>query len=129
VEIHNEFGSMSDFGSKDPGSFFVSALILSNGQDTIACSTTSVVNLGVEDFGIFEFWFIVNNDWRRWELNSIWNQIRVAGFNIEMWILGVGAKAVRKSEVTGWVPGSARISYGPRNLSDSFFEGHVVRKN
>ena len=31
--------------------------------------------------------------------------------------------------VTEWVPGSARILYRPRNLSDSFLEGRVIQKN
>jgi len=31
--------------------------------------------------------------------------------------------------VTEWVLGSARILYGPRNLSESFLEGQVVQKN
>src|SRR5882724_5349949 len=55
---------------------------------------------------------------------------RVAGSNIEMWKTGCTARRLSGSRrVTEWVPGSARISYGPRNLSDSFFKGHVVRKN
>src|SRR5882724_2941408 len=54
----------------------------------------------------------------------------VAGSNIETWKSGCTARRLSGSRrVKEWVPGSARISYGPRNLSDSFFEGRVVRKN
>ena len=35
----------------------------------------SVVNLGVKDFGDFELWFIIDNDWQGWGLNVIGNWI------------------------------------------------------
>ena len=55
---------------------------------------------------------------------------RNAGSNIEMWKTGCTArKGSRSHKVTECMPGCARKSYGPRNLSASFLEGHVVPKN
>src|SRR5882724_5074526 len=54
----------------------------------------------------------------------------VADSNIEMWKTGCTARRLSRSwRVMEWVPGSARISYGPRNLLDSLFEGRVIWKN
>src|SRR5882724_5720871 len=54
----------------------------------------------------------------------------VAGSSMEMWNTGCTAwRLSRSRSVMEWVPGHARISYGPRNFSVSFLEGHVVRKN
>ena len=53
-----------------------------------------------------------------------------AGSNIETWKTGCTVRKLSGScKVIEWVPGHARISYGPRNLSESFLEGHVVQKN
>ena len=57
-------------------------------------------------------------------------KFKVAGSNNETWKTGCTAWILSGSQrVMEWVPGSARISYGPRNLSDSFLEGHVIWKN
>ena len=51
----------------------------------------------------------------------------VAGSNIETWKTRCTARKLSGSrKVIEWVPGHARISYGPRNLSESFLEGRVV---
>src|SRR5882724_9887224 len=56
-------------------------------------------------------------------------RFRVAGSNMETWKTGCTAWRLSGSQrVTEWVPGSARISYRPRNLSDSFLEGQVIWK-
>ena len=53
----------------------------------------------------------------------------VAGSNIETWKTRCTAQRLYRSwTVTEWVPRSVRISYGPRNLLDSFLEGWVVWK-
>ena len=72
MEIRNEFGSMSYFRSEYPGSFFISALITCP-VDKIQyfAGSLMVVNLGVEDFGDFEFWFVIDNNWWGWRLNMI----------------------------------------------------------
>ena len=55
---------------------------------------------------------------------------RKAGSNIEMWNIRCTAQRLSRSHrVTECVPGHAMISYGPRNFSESFLEGRVVRKN
>jgi len=43
----------------------------------------TVVNLGVEDFGDLEFWFIIDNDWWVWGLKDIRDQIQSCWFNME----------------------------------------------
>ena len=50
---------------------------------------TSVVNLGVKDFGDFEFRFIIDNDWWGWGLNPIRNWIQSCWFQhgkMENWV-------------------------------------------
>ena len=66
MEIGNEFQSVTKFGSQDSGSFFISALITSP-MDKIEefSGMTLIVNLGIEDFGNFEFGFIINCNWQR----------------------------------------------------------------
>jgi len=36
----------------------------------------TVVDLGVKDFGDFEFQSIIDSDWWGWGLNVFWNQIQ-----------------------------------------------------
>ena len=93
MEIHNKFRSMSKLRSEYPGSFFISALIPCP-MDKIQwhSSTTMVVNLGVKDFGNFEFQFVINSDWQGWGLNMIRNQIWSCWFqygNMENWVYSV----------------------------------------
>src|SRR6266481_2689367 len=53
-----------------------------------------------------------------------------ADSSMETWNTGCTARKLSGSHrVTEWVPGCTRISYGPRNLSESFLDGQVVRKN
>jgi len=91
---------------------------------------TLVVNLGVEDFGDFKFRFIVNNDWRGWGLNSIGDRIRSCWFqhgDVENRVYS--SETVRKLEGDRMGARECKDFDGPRNLSDSFFEGRVVWKN
>jgi len=103
VEIHNEFGSMSEFGSEDPGSFFISALItVQQTRYNSLAGMMLVVNLGVKDFREFKFWLIINNDWLGWGLNSIGNLIWSCWFqhrDVKYWVYGM--ETVRKSEGDG----------------------------
>jgi len=53
-----------------------------------------------------------------------------AGSNIEMWKTRCTVwRLFRSHRVIEWVPGCARTSYGPRNLSESFLEGQTIWKN
>jgi len=57
-----------------------------------------VVNLGVEDFRHFEFWFVINSDWHGWGLNTIGDQISSFWFqhgNMENWVYS--AETVQES--------------------------------
>ena len=52
------------------------------------------------------------------------DQIQVAGSNMDTWKTGCTVWRLSGScRVIEWVPGSARILYGQRNLSESFLEG------
>ena len=63
-----------------------------------------------------------------WTRSGIW--FGVAGSNIETWKTECTVQRLLGSHrVTEWVTGSTRILYSPRNLSDSFLEGHVIEKN
>src|SRR5882672_6580797 len=76
VKIRDKFRSISKFGCKDPRGFFVSAFVTSPADKVKEFSgTSSVVNLGIEDFGNFEFGFVADCNWRRWGLDSIRDQI------------------------------------------------------
>jgi len=64
-------------------------------------------------------------DWQRWGLNVIRDQIRSCWFSMETWNTGCTVQRLSGSRsVMEWVLGCARISYGPRNFSASFLEGH-----
>src|SRR5882724_1877874 len=85
-----------------------------------------VVNLGVEDSRDFEFWIIIDIDWWGWGLNAIGDWIWSCWFQHRDVEKQCTAQRWSGScMVTEWVPGSSRISYSPRNLLDSFLEGHV----
>jgi len=99
VKIQDKFRSMSKFRCKDPRGFFVSAFVTSPADKVKEfAGTTSVVNLGIEDFGNFEFGFVVNCNRRRWGLNSIGNWVRSCWFqhrDVEYRVYS--AETVRKS--------------------------------
>ena len=59
---------------------------------------TSVIDLGIEDFGDFKLGFIVYHDGRQGGLDSIGDRVWVGGFqhgNMEHWVYG--SEAVRES--------------------------------
>src|SRR5882724_12730578 len=131
MEIRDKLGHMSEFSCKYPRGFLVCAFVTHPPyQVQHFTGATSVIDLGIENFRDFKLGFIVYHDgrwggWTRLGIRSGW-----AGSNMETWNTGCTAQRLSGSHrVTEWVPGSPRISYGPRNLSDSFFEGCVVRKN
>jgi len=79
-----------------------------------------VVNLGVEDFGDFKFWFIIDMIGGGGGWNSIRNQIRIAGFQHRDVNTGLLWHGGCPSEGDRMGVGSARILYRPRNIMDSF---------
>jgi len=89
---------MSEFRSEYPRGFFVSTLITCPMDKTQQfAGTMAVVNLRVEYFGNFKFWFIINSDWQQWGLNVIRNRIRSCWFqhgNMEYRVYST--KTVRK---------------------------------
>src|SRR5882724_4406577 len=102
---------------------------LSNGQDTIAYRHEVGCQSGVDNFGDFKFRLVIDNDWQGWGLNVIGNWIRSCWFqhgDMENWVYRQRLSGSHR--VTEWVPGSARISYGPSNLSESFLEGCVMEE-
>ena len=72
---------MSEFGCKDPRGFFISACIAcpSDKVEEFA-GMVSVVNLGVENLGDFEFRFIINKDGWWWRLNLFGDWVQEGWF-------------------------------------------------
>ena len=92
---------------------------------------TAVVNLGVKDLGYLKLGFIINQDWRWRRLDMIRYWVWECRFHMETWNTGCTARKLLGSRrVTEWVPRArcARISYRPRNLSESFFDGRDIWK-
>ena len=76
MEIGNRFQGMTEFGSEDPGSFFISAFITSSMDKVEKFSGVMlIVNLGIKDFRNFKFRFIIDCNWRRWGLDLVGNQV------------------------------------------------------
>src|SRR5467141_824584 len=70
---------------------------------------TSIVYLGIEDFGNFEFGFIINCNRQRCRLDSIGDRIGGCWFqhqDVENWVYS--AETVRKSESDGMGAGSCK---------------------
>src|SRR5882724_4359017 len=99
MEVHNKFGSMSEFRSKYPGSFFINALIpCPTDKIQELPGTMTVVSLGVEGFRNFQFQFVIDSDWQGWGLNAIRNLIQSCWFqhaNMEKQVYSV--ETVQKS--------------------------------
>ena len=64
MEIRNEFGGVPELIGIDARGFLVSAFIACPSDEILKLAATSVVNLGIEDFGDFEFGLVFNN--KRW---------------------------------------------------------------
>jgi len=64
VKVRNEFGSISKLIGIDPRGFFVSAFIACPSDKILKLAATSVVNLGIKDFGDFKFGLVFDN--KRW---------------------------------------------------------------
>ena len=72
MKIHDKFGSISKLIGIDPRGLFVSAFITRPSDNILKLAATSVVNLGIEDFGDFEFGLVFDNERWGWRLNPIW---------------------------------------------------------
>ena len=76
MEVHNEFGNISKFGSEYPESFLVGAFVTCP-TDKIQefAGMTAVVNLGIQDFRYLEFGFVLDSDGWWWGLNSVRDRV------------------------------------------------------
>jgi len=124
VELHNKFGSMSKLGSKDPGSFFISATIpcpMDKYNSLQAQCWLSILESRISEISNSGLSLTMIGRGGGWTQLGI--RFRVAGSNIEMWKTRCTVwRLSRSHRMMEWVLGSARISYGPRNLSDSFLK-------
>ena len=112
---------MSEFGSEDPGGFFVSALITCP-MDKIQKfpGMMMVVKLGSSILEILNSGSSLTVIGRGGGLTKSGIRFGVAGSNMETWKSGCTVQRLSGScRVTEWVPGHARILYGPRNFSVS----------
>src|SRR5882724_5202094 len=98
MEIRDKFGRMSKFSCKYPRGCLVHAFV-THPLDQVQQFTgaTSVINLGIEDFGDFELRLVVYHDGRQGGLDLIGAQVWVGGLqhgNMEHRVSG--SEAVRE---------------------------------
>ena len=90
---------MSEFSCKYPRGFLICAFV-THPPDQVQQFTgvTSVIDLGIEDFGDFKLGFVIYHDGRQGGLDSIGDQVWVGEFqhgNMEHQVYG--SEAVRES--------------------------------
>jgi len=98
LEIQDKFSHVSEFGHKYPQGFLICAFI-THPSDRVQqfTGTTSVIDLGIKNFGDLKLRFIVYHDSRQGGLNLIRDQVWVGGFQhryMEHWVYG--SEAVRE---------------------------------
>jgi len=71
MEIQDKFGRMSEFSCEYPRGFLVCAFV-THPPDQVQqfTGTTSVIDLGIQDFGDFELRFVIYHDGRRGGLSA-----------------------------------------------------------